>query len=54
MAWIAGVVLSLLIGVFGSHHAAAQLNSSAIHGTVTGQSGAVIPNATITVLNTSG
>src|ERR1700733_1265621 len=51
--WIAGIVLLLLIGLLGSHHAAAQVNSPAIHGTVTDQSGAVIPNATITVFNTS-
>ena len=51
--WIARFALLLLIGLLGSYHAVAQVNSAAIHGTVTDQSGAVIPNATITVLNTS-
>jgi hypothetical protein len=51
--WIARIALLLLIGLLGSHHAVAQVNSAAIHGTVTDQSGAVIPNATITVLNNS-
>ena len=51
--WIAGIVLLLLIELLSFHHAVAQVNSAAIHGTVTDQSGAVIPNATITVFNTS-
>ena len=37
--WIAGIVLLLLIVLLGSHHAVAQVNSAAIHGTVTDQSG---------------
>ncbi len=37
----------------GSHPAYAQITAAQIHGTVTDTSGAVVPNATVTVLNTS-
>ena len=36
-----------------AHHASAQATTAALHGTVTDPAGAVIPNADITVLNTS-
>src|SRR3569833_400093 len=39
--------------VLAAHRASAQVTTAAIHGTVTDPAGAVIPNAEITVLNTS-
>jgi Carboxypeptidase regulatory-like domain len=48
------VVLLLASTLFGWGHAAyAQSVYAAIHGTITDTSGAVVPNATVTVLNTS-
>lgn len=44
----------LLAGVTGfQQHLVAQVNTASIHGTVTDSTGAVIPNADVTVLNTS-
>lgn len=52
-----GLLAGFLISVFGSiafqGGAAAQVTTASIHGTVTDASGAVIPNASIAVLNTS-
>lgn len=53
-SWLTALgLLSVLLLVRGTPPMAAQNVYSAIHGTVTDSSGAVIPSATVTVLNTS-
>jgi hypothetical protein len=48
------IILALILFAFGiQQHATAQVNTAAIHGTVTDSSGAVLPNAEVTILNTS-
>ncbi|HEV2273843.1 MAG TPA: carboxypeptidase-like regulatory domain-containing protein [Acidobacteriaceae bacterium] len=47
-------ILALLLGPSGlERHASAQVTYAQVHGTVLDPSGAVVPNATVTVLNTS-
>lgn len=50
--WLVGV-LSIFLLMGGTSRAVAQSVYAAIHGTVTDTSGAVIPHASVTVLNTS-
>ncbi|MGB6690837.1 MAG: carboxypeptidase-like regulatory domain-containing protein [Terracidiphilus sp.] len=50
------IALGMLLAVstvLGSGHATAQATTASIHGTVTDPNGAVLPNATVTAVNTS-